>query len=65
MTYIQLLANITLVSQHQVYSRAQKAVAIDTVPKETQEEALTGDLLHLWLILREANLAVHGRRWMK
>ncbi|KAI9517597.1 hypothetical protein NQZ68_004818 [Dissostichus eleginoides] len=37
---------------------AQKAVAIDTVPKETQEEALTGVLLHLWLILREANLAM-------
>lgn len=54
----QILANNTLVSQYQVYFRTRKTVAIDTVPKETQEEAVTGVLLHLWLILREAKIAL-------
>ncbi len=30
------------------------------VPKETQEEAVTGVLLHLWLILRETIVAVEA-----
>lgn len=41
MTSIQILGNNTLVSQYQVYFRTRKAVAIDTVPKATQEEAVT------------------------
>lgn len=53
-----MMGNNTLVSQYEVYCRTQKAVAIETVPKETQEEAVLGVPLHLWLILREANVAV-------
>lgn len=60
MASIKILGNNTLVSQYQVYFRAPKAVAIDTVPKETQEEAVTGVLLHLWPILREATVAVQA-----
>lgn len=57
-TSIQILGNSTLVSQNQVYFRTWKAVAIDTLPKETQEDAVTGVPLHLWLILRESKVAV-------
>lgn len=41
-----------------MYFGTQEAVAIDTVPKETQEEAITGVLLHLRLILWDDTKAV-------
>lgn len=40
-----------------MYFRTREAVAIVTVSKETQAEAVTGVLLHLWLILREVRAA--------
>lgn len=45
------------------FSTLEKAVAIDTVPKEAQEEAVTGVLLHLQLVPQEDIVAVFAN-WM-
>lgn len=41
-------------------STLEKAVAIDTVPKEAQEEAVTGVLLHLQLFPQEDIVAMYA-----